>query len=75
MRLRFDKRDKTSKWLAPTVYVVCVLLSFVISGLVLAALKINPIVFFPHRAARLLCFAVLRLVLFCVRLEFCFGAV
>ena len=42
MRLRFDKRDKTSKWLAPTVYVVCVLLSFVISGLVLAALKINP---------------------------------
>lgn len=43
MRLRFDKREKTPKWLSPSVYVVCILLAFVVTGFVLMALKIDPL--------------------------------
>lgn len=42
MRLRFDKRETTPVWIRILIPVVCILLSFVICGFVLLALKIDP---------------------------------
>ena len=42
MRLRFDKRETTPVWIRILIPVICILLSFVICGLVLLALKIDP---------------------------------